>query len=73
MTIPSETSKCDDKKKYHFGDKKKKKFQKMMYRACAALGDLDVSSDDCSISKKDEKVKRMPGDFTGICLIGKYL
>jgi hypothetical protein len=27
-------SKGDDKKKYRFGDKKKKKFQKMMSRAC---------------------------------------
>jgi hypothetical protein len=31
------SDKGEDKKKYHFGDKKKKKFQKMMSRACAAL------------------------------------
>jgi hypothetical protein len=33
------------KKKYRFGNKKKK-FQKMMSQACAALSDLDFSSDD---------------------------
>jgi hypothetical protein len=27
-------------KKYCFGDKKRKRFQKMMFRACAALSDL---------------------------------
>jgi hypothetical protein len=65
-------SKGDKKKKYLFGDKKKKKkFQKMMSRACAAISDLDISSDDSSISKEDEKVKRKPGDFTGLCLMGK--
>jgi hypothetical protein len=55
-------SKSDDKKKYHFGDKKKK-FQKMMSRVCAALSDLDFSSDDSS--------KRKTGDFTGLCFMGK--
>jgi hypothetical protein len=63
--------KSDDKKKYRFGDKKKKKFQKMMSRVCAALSDLDFSSDDSSNSEEDEKVKRKPDDFTGLCLIGK--
>jgi hypothetical protein len=65
-------SKGDDKKKYRFRDKKKKKkFQKMMSRACAALRDLDISSDDSSSSEEDEKVKRKPGDFIGLCLMGK--
>jgi hypothetical protein len=30
------SNKRDDSKKYHFGDKKKKKFQKIMSRACAS-------------------------------------
>jgi hypothetical protein len=60
----------DDDKRYRFGDKKKK-FYKMMSRPCAALSDLDFSSDDSSISDKDENVKRKPGDFTGLCLMGK--
>jgi hypothetical protein len=59
------------KKKYRFGDKKKKKFQKMMSRACAALSDLDFSSEDTSSSEEDEKPKRKTGDFTGLCLMGK--
>jgi hypothetical protein len=42
------SDKCKGKKKYRFGDKKKKKFQKMMSHACAALNDLDFSSDDSS-------------------------
>jgi hypothetical protein len=66
-------SKSDDKKKYRFRDKKKKKkmFKKMMSQACAALSDLDFSSDDSSSSEDDEKVKRKPGDFTDLCLMGK--
>jgi hypothetical protein len=48
-----------------------KKFQKMMSRACAALSDLDFSSDDFSSSEEDEKVRRKPGDFTSLCLMGK--
>jgi hypothetical protein len=59
-------SKGDDKKKYRFGDNKKKKFQKMMSRACAALSDLDFYS-----SKEDERPKCKMGDFTGFCLMGK--
>jgi hypothetical protein len=43
----------------------------MMSRAYAALSNLDFSSDDSSSSKEDEKVKRKPGDFTGLCLMGK--
>jgi hypothetical protein len=63
-------SKGDDKKKYHFGDKKKK-LKKMMSQVCAALSDLDFSSDNSSSSEEDENVKRKPGDFTGLCLMGK--
>jgi hypothetical protein len=58
-------------KKYHFRYKKKKKFHKIMSRACAALSDFDFSSDDSSSSEDDEKVKRKQGDFTGLCLMGK--
>jgi hypothetical protein len=43
----------------------------MMSRACAALSDLDFSSDDSSSSKEDEKPKRKTDDFTGLCLMGK--
>jgi hypothetical protein len=57
--------------KYHFGDKKKKKFQKLMFHACAALSDLDFSSDDSYSSEEDEKPKRKTSDFTGLCLMGK--
>jgi hypothetical protein len=67
------SSKGDDKKKYRFGDKKKKKFQKIMSQACAALSDFDFSSDDSSSSEEDEKVKRKQRDFTCLCLIGKSL
>jgi hypothetical protein len=69
-TKMNDYSKGDDKKKYRFRDKKKK-FQKMICRACAALSDLDFSSDDSSGSEEDEKVKRKPGDLTGLCLMGK--
>jgi hypothetical protein len=65
------SDKGEGKKKYHFMDKKKKKFQKMMSRACTTLNDLDFFSDDSSSSEVDEKVKRKPGDFTGLCLMGK--
>jgi hypothetical protein len=63
-------NKGDDKKKYRSGDKKKK-FQKMMSQACAALSDLDFSSDDSSSSEEDERPKRKTDDFTGLCLMGK--
>jgi hypothetical protein len=66
------SDKGEGKKKYRFGDKKKKKkFQKMISQVCAALTDLDFSSDDSSSSEEDEKVKRKPGDFIGLCLMGK--
>jgi hypothetical protein len=45
----------------------------MMSQACAALSDLDFSSDDSSSLEEDEKVKRKPGDFTGLYLMGKSL
>jgi hypothetical protein len=66
------SDKGEGKKKYRFGDKKKKKkFQKMMFRACAALSHLDFSSDDSSSSEEDEKPKHKTCDFTGLCLMGK--
>jgi hypothetical protein len=40
---------------------------------CAALSDLNFASDDSSSSEEDEKVKRKPGDFIGLCLMGKSL
>jgi hypothetical protein len=60
-----------DNKKYRFRDKKKKKFQKMMSRACAALSDLDFYSDDFSSFEEDERPKHKTGDFTVLCLMGK--
>jgi hypothetical protein len=66
------SDKGEGKKKYRFRDKKKKtKFQKMMPRACAALSDLDFSSDDSFSSKEDERPKRKTDDFTSICLMDK--
>jgi hypothetical protein len=64
------SDKGEGKKKYRFGDKKKK-FQKMMSRACAALSDLDFSSDYSSSSEEDERPKRKTDDFIGLCLMGK--
>jgi hypothetical protein len=55
---------------YTKGDEKKK-FQKMMSRACATLSDLDFSSDDSSSSEEDERPKCKTDDFTGLCLMGK--
>jgi hypothetical protein len=68
-TKRNDYNKDDDKKKYRFGDKKK--FHKMMSRACAALSDLDFSSDDTSSSEEDERPKRKTDDFTSLCLMGK--
>jgi hypothetical protein len=45
----------------------------MISRAYAALSNLDFCNDDSSSSEEDEKVKRKPGDFTGLCLMGKSL
>jgi hypothetical protein len=64
------SDKCEGKKKYRFGDKKKK-FQKMISQACATLIDLDFSNNDSSSSEEDERPKRKTGDFTGLCLMGK--
>jgi hypothetical protein len=58
-------------KKHHCGDKKMKKFQKIMSGACAALSDFDFFSDDSSSSEEDENVKSKQSDFTGLCLMGK--
>jgi hypothetical protein len=40
---------------------------------CAALSNLDISSDDSSCSEVDKKVKRKLGDFTDLYLMGKSL
>jgi hypothetical protein len=65
-------SKGDNQKKNHFGDKKKKKkFHKIMSRACATLSNFDFLTDDSSNSEEDEKVKRKQDDFTSLCLMGK--
>jgi hypothetical protein len=42
-----------------------------MSRACAALSNINFSSDDPSSSEDNEKVKRKQDDFTGLCLMGK--
>jgi hypothetical protein len=65
------SDKGEGEKKYRFGDKKKKKFQKMMSRACAALSDFDFSSDDSSSSEEDERLRRKTDDFIGLCIMGK--
>jgi hypothetical protein len=40
------SNKGDHKKNNRLGDKKKKKFYKIMSRVCAALSDFNFSSDD---------------------------
>jgi hypothetical protein len=42
----------------------------MMSRVCAALSDLDFSSDDSPSSEEDERPKHKIGDFTSHCLMG---
>jgi hypothetical protein len=64
------SNKGDNKKKNRFEDKKKK-LQKIMFRACVALSDFDFSSEDSSSSEEDEKIKCKKGDFTRLCLMGK--
>jgi hypothetical protein len=49
----------------------KKKFQKIMSRACATLSNFNFSSDDSSSLEEDEKPKSKKGNFTGLCLMGK--
>jgi hypothetical protein len=62
----------DNNKKIHFGDNNnKKKFQKIMSRACAALSKFDFLSEDSSSLEEDEKIKNRKGDFIELCLIGK--
>jgi hypothetical protein len=39
---------------------------------CAALSDFNFSSEDSASSEEDEKIKCKKGDFTGLCLMGKY-
>jgi hypothetical protein len=51
--------------------RRRRSSRKIMSRACTALSDFDFSSDDSSSSEEDEKIKRKPGDFTGLCLMGK--
>jgi hypothetical protein len=65
------SNKGDNKKKYRFRDNNKKKFQKVMSRACAALSHFDIYSEDSSSLEEDEKLKYKKDDFTGPCLIGK--
>jgi hypothetical protein len=66
------SDKGEGKKKYRFEDKKnKKKFQKMMSRACVTLSDHDFSSNDSSSSEEDERPKCKTGDFTGLFLMSK--
>jgi hypothetical protein len=64
------SNKGDNKKKNRFRDKKKK-FQKNMSRACAALSDFNFSSEDSSSLEEDEKIKCKKDDFTVLCLMGK--
>jgi hypothetical protein len=66
--------KIDSSNKYDYtkrNDYNKGNDKKMMPRVCATLSDLDFSSDNSSSSDEDEKVKRKPGDFTSLCLMGK--
>jgi hypothetical protein len=60
-----------DNKKYQFRDNKKKKSQKIMSRACAALSDFDFNSEDSSSLEEDEKPKCKKDNFTSLCLMGK--
>jgi hypothetical protein len=43
----------------------------MMSQACAALSDIDFSSDDSSSSEEDERPKCKTNDFTDLYLMGK--
>jgi hypothetical protein len=69
-TNRNDYNKGDNKKKDRF-ENNKKKFQKIMSWACAALSDFDFLSDDSSSSKEDEKVNRKQRDFTGLFILGK--
>jgi hypothetical protein len=61
------SNKGDNNKKNHFGDNNRKKFQKIMSRACATGGDFDISSEDFSSSEEDEKMKCKKNNFTRLC------
>jgi hypothetical protein len=63
-------NKGDNKEKNCFRDNKKK-FQKIMSRACAALSHFDFSREDFSSSEEDDKPKCKKSDFPGVCLMGK--
>jgi hypothetical protein len=63
-------NKGDHRKNNRFGDKKKK-FQKIISRACVALSDFDFLSDDSSSSEEDEKVKSKKDNITRLCLMTK--
>jgi hypothetical protein len=66
------SNKGNNSKKNHFRDNNnKKKFQKIMSRACATLSDFNFSSEDSSSSEEDEKIKCKKGKFTELCLMGK--
>jgi hypothetical protein len=72
-TKRNDYNKGHKKKKHRFRDKKKKKFQKIMSRSCAALRNFDSSSTDSSSSEEDGKVKRKKYNFTIFYLMGKCL
>jgi hypothetical protein len=57
-TKRNDYNKDEGKEMYRFGDKKKKKFQKMMSRVCPALSDLDFSSDDKKKHRFGDKKKK---------------
>jgi hypothetical protein len=71
--------KLDSSNKYNYNNRNdssnkgngKKKYQKMMSRACATLSDLNFSINDSSSLEEDVKPKRKTDDFTGLCLMGK--
>jgi hypothetical protein len=66
------SNKGDNNKKNRFKDNNnKKKFQKIMSRACAALNDFNFLSEDTSCSEEDKKIKCKKGDFIGLSLMGK--
>jgi hypothetical protein len=71
-TNRNDNSNKGDNKKNCFGDhNNKKKFQKIISRACATLNDFDFSSEGSSSSEEDEKIKCKKGKFTRLSLMGK--
>jgi hypothetical protein len=65
------SNKGDNKKKNRFRDNNKKKFQKIISRACAVFSDFHFSSEVCSGSEDEEKIKCKKDDFTRMFLMGK--